>query len=158
MRDRREEISQRALAIMVAFVTDNSIKRAARRAPLLNLDLQAAQLPSMVLHAGDEEADESDPKHRGPLAGRRVDFNFAIAITVGGKAEDLDAAANTLRRRLITAILGDATLVAITLNGKELYYVGTDPDADLGEQSYLTLLVRFSVTYPLIPAELAAAP
>jgi len=77
-----------------------------------------------------------------------------IAIGVSAKPEDVGADANGLRAKILPALLGDAQLGSLASPNGRIQYNGANGKLSQGSLMACDLQLLFSISYPLIPAEL----
>ena len=147
MIDRREMILSRLLEI--AGSTEG-IAGAFRNRD----EISEKQRPAIVILDADEAADDADPSSRPSRAPRRVAMTPEIYILLGAKPEDLGTAINTLRARLLKAILTDLSLLTILSSSGEVRYEGCATALARGRSMEGEMGVSFSFTYVLRPEEL----
>ena len=109
MSDPRELILVRLLAIAQAVDVTLNAKRN-------ETTLADTALPAVVLLDGEELADDDDPLGRPPLSPRRVTMTPEVQFRLQAKAPDVGTELNVLRATLITAVLSDTELLALTEN------------------------------------------
>ncbi len=113
------------------------------------------QLPAVVVLDGTEEADDADPRIRGPLAPRRVIMRPVIKIILGELPAGVGTKLNSFRAALINAIASDATLTSYTINGRGGRYMGIPENGlDLGRELEGTMWLVFEFYYPVIPGSI----
>ncbi len=116
--------------------------------------LNDKQLPAVVLLDGEELAVEGDPEGRSALAPRRVTMTPEVQFRVEAKADQVGTLLNDFRARLIYAVLSDAPLLALTVNGHSIRYLGSNMVAERGRSMEGGIGVAFAFTYVLRPADL----
>ena len=147
MIDRREMILSRLLEI--ASATEGVV------AAFRNKDeISEKQRPAIVILDADEAADDADPTTRPSRSPRRVAMTPEIYILLGAKPEDLGTAINTLRARLVKAILMDPSLLTILGSSGDARYEGCATALARGRSMEGEMGVSFSFTYALRPEEL----
>ena len=147
MTDRREMILTRLLEIAVGV---DGIVAAFRNKD----EISERQRPAIVILDADEAADDADPSSRPSRAPRRVAMTPEIYILLGAKSEDLGTAINTLRARLVKAILMDPSLLTILGSSGDARYEGCATALARGRSMEGEMGVSFSFTYVLRPEEL----
>ena len=147
MTDRREMILTRLLEIAVGV---DGIVAAFRNKD----EISEKQRPAIVILDADEAADDADPTTRPSRSPRRVAMTPEIYILLGAKPEDLGIAINTLRARLVKAILMDPSLLTILGSSGDARYEGCATALALGRSMEGEMGVSFSFTYVLRPEEL----
>jgi hypothetical protein len=145
--DNREAIMVRLLAV-AATVT--GINEVARNKP----DMSGSKLPAIVLMEGAEDVDEGDLGDGKPQGPVRVTMIPQLVLWVSGKPEEIGTTFNTLRQRLIKAVLNDTQLIALTLNGRRARYAGVKGPMIAGEMVFTQMVVEFRFTYVLQPGQL----
>ena len=147
MIDRREMILSRLLEI--AGSTEG-IAGAFRNRD----EISEKQRPAIVILDADEVADDADPGSRPARSPRRVAMTPEIYILLGAKPQDLGTAINTLRARLVKAILMDPSLLTILGSSGDARYEGCATALARGRSMEGEMGVSFSFTYVLRPEEL----
>lgn len=112
------------------------------------------QCPALVIYDADEQADENDPASRPVNAPRRVGLRPEILIKVAGVPEAVGPEMNVIRAALIKAIIGDATLVAMTADSRGIRYDGCATRLALGRSMEGEMGVSFTFNYFLKPDDL----
>jgi hypothetical protein len=145
--DRREMILSRLLEI--AGSTQGIV------AAFRNKDeISEKRRPAIVSLDADEAAADAAPSSRPSRAPRRVAMTPEIYILLGAKPEDLGTAINTLRARLVKAILMDPSLLTILGSSGDARYEGCATALARGRSMEGEMGVSFSFTYVLRPEEL----
>jgi hypothetical protein len=148
MADPREQILVRLLA--VAEAVDPEF--AARRNETLLPDTQKY----VVLLDGEESGAPNDPnQRRSANAARRIEMTPEVQFRAQAKAEDVGTRLNLCRAKLIDAVLTDAQLLALTLDGQSIRYEGARMVAERGRSMDGGIGVAFTFTYVLRPGQLA---
>jgi hypothetical protein len=147
MTDARELIMQRIVAICGCI---EGIRAVSRNVPSIGDD-EGVAIPAIVILEGDEEAAETDPVLRGSRAPRIMRMFPQIVIYAGDKVADIGISLNTLRSRLIDAILTDTELIALTMNNRGARYIAMESDLAFGRQMMGRMALRFEVPYRMIP-------
>ena len=147
MIDRREMILARLLEIARGI---DGIESAFRNRD----EIGEKQRPAIVILDADEAADDGDPGLRPARSPRRVAMTPEIYIMLGAKPEHIGTSINTLRARLIKAILGDAELSLIVSSNGDIRYEGCATALARGRTMEGEMGVSFSFTYVLRPDEL----
>ena len=147
MADRREMILTRLLEIAVGV---EGIVAAFRNRD----EISEKQRPAIIILDADDAADDADPSSRPSRAPRRVAMTPEIYILLGAKSEDLGTAINTLRARLVKAILMDPSLLTILGSSGDARYEGCATALARGRSMEGEMGVSFSFTYVLRPEEL----
>jgi hypothetical protein len=146
--DPREAILARLL--IVAGAVDTSLNAIRNES-----DPAAANLPAVILFDGEEVAQESDPQGRNALTPRHVAMTPEVQFRLKDKAENVGTKLNLYRAKLIDAVLQDATLLALTVNGRSIRYQGSMTATERGRSMEGGIGVAFTFTYILKPGELA---
>jgi hypothetical protein len=147
MSDPREAILARLL--IVASGVDETLS--ARRN---ETDISDSALPAVILLDGEEIADENDPEGRPANAPRRIAMTPEVQFRLQAKAANVGANLNLYRAKLIKAVLTDATLLALTVNGRSIRYQGAMMAAERGRSMEGGIGVAFTFTYLLRPGDL----
>lgn len=147
MTDRREMILARLLAIAK---TCPGIAAAFRNKD----EISEKQRPAIVILDADEAADDGDPASRPSRAPRRIAMTPEIYILLGARPEELGTAINTLRARLVKAVLSDVQLARIVGSNGEVRYEGCATALARGRSMEGEMGLSFSFAYVLQPEEL----
>lgn len=147
MADPREQILARLVEIAGNVEGVNAVFRNVTR-------FDATTLPAVAVLEGDEDAEEEDKIMRTVMIPRRVRMLPQLIIAVGDVPEDIGASLNTLKARLMVAVLSDEELLALTINSLGIRYVGMQSDLALGRQMVGQMALTFRISYWLNPAEL----
>lgn len=150
MFDRREAILQRLVEIAegvdgVPFVFRNQ------------LDLSERQRPAIVILDSDEVTDQggSGPgKH--PRAASVVSMTPEILILLQDNARVVGPALNSIRARLLRAVLSDTSLRTITGPNGFVRYEGCATGLSRGRNMEGEMGLSLAIQYPLIISELEA--
>lgn len=147
MIDRREQILVRLLAILVA-----EVGAAGRN----DHALSETRRPMGVLYDSDEEGDENDPRDRPANSPRRVIMAPEIYVLMGAKTKDIGTVINTMRARVIKAVVTDVTLAGLCSVGRggSITYDGMASTLAQGRQRDANMSIGFSFRYILNPADL----
>jgi hypothetical protein len=148
MTDARESILQRIVAIAACI---EGVRAVSRNVPSIGDD-EGVAIPAVVILEGDEEAAETDPVNRGSPAPRIIRMYPQIVLYAGDKLADIGITLNTLRSRLINAILIDAELIALTMNHRGARYVAMESDLAFGRQMMGRMALRFEIPYRMLPS------
>lgn len=116
--------------------------------------LDKTLLPAVVLLDGEELANPDDPTGRQALTPRTVTMEPEVQFRLEAKAEDVGTRLNALRLKANEAVLTDATLLALTLNGHRARYLGSRTVTERGEILHGAIGCGFAFTYLLTPAAL----
>lgn len=147
MIDRRELILARLLEIARGV---DGIESAFRNRD----EIGEKQRPAIVILDADEAADDGDPGARPARSSRRVAMTPEIYIMLGAKPEHIGTSINTLRARLIKAILTDTELSLIVGSNGDIRYEGCATALARGRTMEGEMGVSFSFAYVLRPDEL----
>lgn len=146
--DRREDILDRLYTIMQDVEGVETVFRNKRIR-------EDDALPSIQVMDADEEANDGDPPQRPSNSPRRVGMTPEIFITLGADNPDsVGTILNTVRRRVIRAVLTDTTLQAICTNAGSIRYVGCTTALQLASTLKGQMGVTFTFNYPLFAGEL----
>lgn len=148
MTDLREQI-------LVQLVKVASRVRGVSGAYRNGVNLSETKLPCIVIHDGDEVADDNDPQ-RQASAPRRVMMTPDITLAVAAEQESVGTELNTLRARIVGAILSDATLIALTGTSPfgGIRYEGCSTELHQGRTIQGMMSIRFSFSYVLRASDL----
>lgn len=147
MADVREQILERLFAVCGSIA---GITTALRNQDSISETL----LPSLVVFDADEIADENDPKSRPANAARRVTMTPEVRILLQAAPEAVGSDLNTIRARLIKAVLADAALLALTAEGQGARYMGAASQLKSGRSMQGDMLCVFAFAYYLKPNDL----
>ena len=147
MTDVRESILSR---LVVTGATVAGVQTCLRNAS----SISDTQCPALVVYDADEQADDSDPASRPVNAPRRVSLRPEILIKVAGVPEAVGPEMNAIRAALIKAVIADATLVAMTADGRGIRYEGCATRLALGRSMEGEMGVSFTFNYYLKPDDL----
>lgn len=147
MADPREQIMARLVQVAADVTGIRSVVRNI-------VNWSGTTLPAIAVLEGDEEADDEDKITRTVMIPRRVRMVPQLVIAVGDVPEDVGTALNTLRARLMVAVLSDEELLALTINALGIRYLGTESDLALGRQMVGQFAMSFRISYWLDPATL----
>lgn len=141
MSDVREAIFVRLKAICRAI---NGVSGAYRN----GVNLSETRLPCMVVHDGDESGNDSDPM-RQSIAPRRMTIDQTITIAIAAEPENTGTQLNAFRAKLLTAILEDEQLKALTGNDPRggVRYEGCTTELTQGQTIIALMNVSFTVPY-----------
>lgn len=145
MMDPREAILTRLMQVMAGI---EGIKRTFRN----ELDLQETDLPAIAMLDAGEEADDSDPIRPQAHAPRRVTMTPELFVILPEKSKNIGPALNVMRTRIISAVLFDAQLLALTLDGRSIRYNALQSSLSQGRQVIGDMGLFFDFTYVLRPA------
>jgi hypothetical protein len=138
---KREDILAR-LAVVTAGLP--GIVMAARNSS----PVSDSQCPAIVVYDADEQANENDPRSRPSNAPRRVDMTPEILIKVVGTPESVGTEMNAILDALQTAIVTDAILIELTMDGT-IRYMGCATQLAVGRAMSGEMGVLFTFTYRL---------
>lgn len=118
-------------------------------------DLDESKVPCVVIHDGDETADDADP-FRQAAAPRRVRMTPEIYVLVASDPETVGTQMNLYSRRLAKAILADSTLIALTGTSPvgDIRYEGCSTGLSKGRQVQGECRLHFSFGYVLRVSDL----
>jgi len=133
--------------VEVVKTVDASLTGCYRNDPWLNEEQQ----PFAVVMDGDEEADEADPVNRPTLAPRHVTMTPEVIFSVQEDATTLGTTMNDLAAKCINAVLSDAGLLAMTVNGRGVRYTGMTTGIGQGSKTIGEVSVGFAITYIMQP-------
>ncbi|RWO57127.1 hypothetical protein [Mesorhizobium sp.] len=150
LEDRREAILARLLVVAAAVDTSFDARRNER-------GLSDKQ-NYVVLFDGDEHATGAPPARRSVAdpPPHIMEMTSEVQFRLAGKAPDVGTALNLLRIGLISAVLTDATLLGLTLNGRTIRYEGARTATERGTLVEGGIGVAFTFTYVLYPGRVAA--
>lgn len=149
MRDVRELILVRCLEIAAGIY---QVKTAERNVAIWNED---DELPAIGVLDGDEQAIDDEPQRRPPTVPRRFEMFPMFHITLADKRSEVGPDLNILRRRLVLAVLTDATLATL-YDRHGVRYDGLEtPRTESGRMVLSQRILRFTITYILDTADLA---
>lgn len=116
---------------------------------LRNSDATAdTQLPAIIVYDADEVADERDLASRPTRTPRRVSMTPEILIKVVGVPETVGTTMNSILAELQTAVVTDATLIALVKDG-EIRYMGCATQLAIGRAMIGDMGVSFAFHYIL---------
>jgi hypothetical protein len=146
--DRRELILAR-LAVIAAGV--EGVTFSARNRD----ELSDRQRPAIIILDADEVADAGGAgQGRKPQAPSVVSMTPEIYILLSDKPADVGGSLNTLRARLLKAVLADATLANLTGPNGAIRYEGCATGLSRGRSMEGEMGVSIAFLYPLNPNEL----
>lgn len=155
MLDRREAILVRLLQVAE---TIEGVTYAARN----RLDLSDRQRPAIIILDSDEVVDAGGAgQGRGATASSIVSMTPEILVLLQDNYDRADAggvgaALNTMRARLLSAVLKDTTLATLTGPNGQIRYEGCATGLSRGRNMEGEMGVAFSFQYPLIISDLEA--
>lgn len=109
----------------------------------------------IVVMEGDEETIEGDPIGRSSSNPLRIAMTPQMVIVCREKVEDVGQVLNEVRADLIDAVVNDATLKAMTLNGRGAHYDGMESDLAFGRQQIGQMALRFRIVTVMRPGATA---
>lgn len=110
--------------------------------------------PAIVIFDADETSDDRAKDRGRPSHGPNlVGMNPEILLLVGGTPEEVGATLNGYRVKLVKAVLNDATLKQLTVNG-DIVYEGCATALAIGRSMEGEMGISFTFTYFLKPSEL----
>lgn len=145
--DRREDILARLLVITSGI---SGVTRAYRNKD----EIPETSRPAIVILDGDEAANDGDPDRRPATAPRRITMTPEIYILLAGTPAEVGTDINLIRARFVHAVMTDATLIALTLDGVGIRYEGCATGLARGRSMEGEMGLSFGFTYVLRPAEL----
>lgn len=147
MSDKREQILARLLVVAKGV---DGVAAAFRNKD----EISDKQRPAVVILDADEAADDADPMGRPVRAPRRIAMTPEIYILLGAKPEDLGTQINTLRAKLVKAILTDTELQTIVGSNGDIRYEGCATALARGRTMEGEMGVSFAFSYVLRPDDL----
>lgn len=114
-------------------------------------DIAETSRPAIVILDADEAADDSDPGRRPAAAPRRVAMTPEIYILLGATPANVGTSINLLRARFVKAVMTDAPLIAMTLDGVGIRYEGCATGLARGRSMEGEMGVSFTFTYVMRP-------
>ncbi|RWO35921.1 MAG: hypothetical protein EOS11_33315 [Mesorhizobium sp.] len=150
LEDRREAILARLLVVAAAVDTSFEARRNESSLP----DTQKY----VVLFDGEEHATGAPPARRSvdDPPPHVMEMTPEVQFRLAGKAPDVGTALNLLRIGLIAAVLKDAALLGLTLNGRTIRYEGSNTATERGRSMEGGIGIAFTFTYVLYPGRVAA--
>lgn len=112
--------------------------------------------PAIVILDGDETADEGDPSRRPITAPRRISMTPELYILLAGTPANVGTNINLLRAKFVQAIMTDAMLIGLTLDGVGIRYEGCSTGLSRGRSMEGEMGLSFTFTYILQPDRLVA--
>ncbi|MDX8513527.1 hypothetical protein [Mesorhizobium captivum] len=146
--DPREAILARLLEVAASVDTSLAKRRN-------ETDVSSSNLPAVILFDGEEVARETDPAGRTAATLRHIDMTPEVQFRLEAKAEDVGMKLNVLRAKLIKAVLNDATLLGLVINGRAIRYQGSMTATERGRSMEGGIGVAFTFTYLLKPDDVA---
>lgn len=145
--DPREAILARLLAVAAGV---DAMLNACRNETTLN----DKQLPAVVLLDGEETAASENRPARTALRPFIMRMTPEVQFRLEAKAAEVGTKLNVYRAALIKAVLSDSALLALTINGKSVDYLGSNTVVERGRSMEGGIGVAFAFTYELRPAQL----
>lgn len=147
MTDKREAILER-LQFVAGGVS--GVRTSERN----KVEADDTQLPLVSVLEGDESLpdDEEQTRRRTSSHPYIVTATPQILIRAGGN--DAGTQINTLRAAVIKAVLADAELNTLTLNGRGIRYAGMQSTMHLARWQLGLMAVVFAIKYSLNPNDL----
>ncbi|MEK9752511.1 MAG: hypothetical protein VW338_04770 [Rhodospirillaceae bacterium] len=146
MADPREDILVRLQAVCAAVEGIAGCYR--------NDEIPETARPAIMILDADETAADDDPQPRPPAWRRRVTMTPELYVLLGGPPATVGSDLNALRAKVIKAVLTDATLNALTLNGCGIRYEACVTALARGRSMEGELGLSFAFTYDLSPTTL----
>jgi hypothetical protein len=148
LRDRREEILARLVEIAGAIPGARNVYRN-------RLKLTASLRPAIVVLDGDEVGTVGEfALGSAPNRPSIMQVNPLIYLMAGDNAATIGSDMSGLRLPMIQAVLADSALQEITTNTGGIQYQGCTMDLGQGQTTEATLILSFSLHYPLLTAEM----
>lgn len=148
MIDRREQILARLVTIAgtvsgVDFVFRNKD------------EISETERPCIRIYDGDEVLSDKSPpaEHKGAVQ-TMMTMTPLVAIELGGKPENVGTDLNTLRLRLIKAVLTDTQLPEMVAKKGRYRYEGCTMSSTTARLTEVAMILTFAFTYSLNPSEL----
>ena len=113
-----------------------------------------SQCPAIIIYDADEQADEQDPPSRPANAPRRVSMSPEILVKVVSTPESVGSEMNNILAALQRAVMTDATLLALTAEGRGIRYMGCATQLKIARAMSGDMGVSFMFTYYLKPDSL----
>jgi len=148
MTDVREQIMVRLLVVVASVEGIVTAKR--------NVETQnEVSFPAVSVREGDEPEPPIEDQHGKPTTThRRIVMTPQVIVHTAAKPESVGTDLNTLRARIIKAVLSDATLAGYTFNRRSIFYLGLVSDLAYGRDMIGRVALKFAFTYILDPNEL----
>ena len=146
-RDVRELIMDR----IADLVRVQGVATSARNLPALS---DSAALPAVIVFDGNEESDLTRFAGKNGLTVYPVRMEPIIRVIAQGDEAVVGNDLCTLRLRIISAILSDATLAGLSADGTGVRYLGTLTNFTQARAVQGDMVIRFSILYYLRPSEL----
>lgn len=146
--DRRELIIARLFAVAASV---EGIETAVRN----RTEFDDTRLPAVSVLEGDEEVDDRDiPLTRPSDRPYRVIATPQVFIRVATDVDNAGTNLNTIRQRIIKAVLQDAELNALSLNGRGVRPAGQVSQLHAARSMIGASALMFSIEYIFSTAEL----
>jgi hypothetical protein len=114
-------------------------------------DVPETSRPAIVILDGDEGSDDSDPGRRPANAPRRIGMTPEIYILLGGTPATVGTDINLIRAKFVKAVMTDATLIGLTLDGVGIRYEGCATGLARGRSMEGEMGLSFTFTYLMRP-------
>lgn len=144
--DKRESILQRLVEISAAI---EGVATAVRNQD----EISERSRPAIAIFDADESAAEHAIEHTG-RAPNIVEMSPEVLILLGAKPETVGSALNSLRAKLIKAVLPDTQLIALAGPNGHVRYAGCSTHLGHGRSMEGSMSVQFSIAYVLRPEQL----
>lgn len=146
MTDKREQILDRLVAVLEDVDGVGEVER--------NIDIaDEVTSPTIVVYDGDEEAEELGLGQAARRA-HRVTMTPEVWVALGAHAESVGTDLNTMRARIIKAVVEDTQLATICGPNGNLRYRGLNSALHRARSVIGVQLLTFSFTYVLKASEL----
>jgi hypothetical protein len=147
--DTRERILARLDALIA---TVPGVVRSKRNDPEIPEDL----VPAALLLDSDEGLNDAEHnvRNRPAFAPRIMDMTPELYIMLTGEPVQAGKDLNELHDEVVSLVLHDADLLALTLDGKGIRYDGARADFDVGRSQDAEMALDFTFTYYLNPEPL----
>ena len=146
--DKREQILQRLVAVAAAVPGINTAVR--------NQDeLSERKRPAIAIFDADESADEASERQDHPgRAPNTVVMTPEVMILLGAAPTTVGSSLNSLRAKLVKAVLTDAQLTALVGTNGRVRYAGCSTHLGHGRSMEGFMGVHFAFAYVLRPEQL----
>ena len=146
--DKREQILQRLVAVAAAVPGINTAVR--------NQDeLSERKRPAIAIFDADESADEGSERQDHPgRAPNIVVMTPEVMILLGAAPTTVGSSLNSLRAKLVKAVLTDAQLTALVGTNGRVRYAGCSTHLGNGRSMEGFMDVHFAFAYVLRPEQL----
>lgn len=114
-------------------------------------EVSASQRPAIVVLDADEKADDRDRSSRRPANAPRIMVMMPeVSIFVAASAENVGAELNSLRVKLIAAVMRDQTLISLSCGSAgDIAYEGCATDFARERTMSGEMVVSFTINYLL---------